>query len=109
MYGHWSRTRLYVSGEREVLPEGVTLEAVVCQDTPQVWVVGEEDAKHVPYLHKHTHIQFVRVHCHKIIKQTLMNLQIGPAGCDSPPSHTSWQPCGPRPQSPRVLTHPYMS
>lgn len=44
------RTRLHVSGQREVLPEGVTLEAVVRQDAPQVRVVGEEHTKHVPHL-----------------------------------------------------------
>lgn len=55
------RTHLYISWEGEVLPEGVTLEAVVCQNTPQVWVVGEEHSKHVPYLYKHTQFysQFV--------------------------------------------------
>lgn len=44
------RTRLYVSWEREVLPEGVTLEAVVGQDATEVGVVGEEHAEHVPHL-----------------------------------------------------------
>lgn len=50
------RTHLDVAREREVLPKGVTLEAVVCQDAPQVGVVGEEHAKHVPYLNTHTRV-----------------------------------------------------
>lgn len=60
------RTHLYVSGEREVLPEGVTLEAIVCQNTPQVWVVGKEHAIHVPYLQKNKHIHLAGLSMSKI-------------------------------------------
>lgn len=56
------RTHLNISRQRKVLPEGVTLETVVCENTPQVWVVGKEHAKHVPYLHRHTHFYFLCGH-----------------------------------------------
>ena len=36
--------------EREVLPEWVSLEAIVCQNPPQVRMVGKEHSIHVPYL-----------------------------------------------------------
>lgn len=59
------RTRLYVSWEREVLPEGVTLEAVVGQDATEVGVVGEEHAEHVPHLcSAHTQTLWVSL-CHR--------------------------------------------
>lgn len=41
---------LGVAGQREVLPQGVALEAVVGHDTAEVGVAGEEDAKHVVHL-----------------------------------------------------------
>ena len=43
-------THLHVAGQGEVLPEWVPLESVVCEDSAQVGVVGEEDAVHVPDL-----------------------------------------------------------
>lgn len=52
-------THLYVSREREILPEGMALEAVVCQDTPQVWVVSKEHTKHVPHLNPQTQCPFI--------------------------------------------------
>jgi len=43
-------THLDESGQREVLAEGVAFESVVGEDAPEVGVVGEEDAVHVPDL-----------------------------------------------------------
>lgn len=43
---------LNISTERKVLPEGVSLEAVVGEDPPEVRVVREEHTKHVPDLKK---------------------------------------------------------
>ena len=39
---------LHVTGQRKVLPQRVSLEPVVCEDPPEVWVVGEVDPVHVP-------------------------------------------------------------
>lgn len=101
-------THLDVSWEGEVLPEGVTFKAVVCQNTPQVWVVGKEHTIHVPHLQKHTQtLSFVCITVKKAgTKWTQWwILQAGRAGCDSPPSRTSWQPCAPWRPSPQVSTH----
>ena len=38
-----------VSGQWEVFPKGVSLEAVVGEDAAEVGMVGEEDAVHVPH------------------------------------------------------------
>ena len=40
-------TDLEISGEREILPERVPLETVVGEDSSEVRVAGEVDAKHV--------------------------------------------------------------
>lgn len=40
-------TNLIVAAEGKVLSEWVTFKAVVGENAPQVWVVVEEDAKHV--------------------------------------------------------------
>ena len=40
-------TNLEVSREREVLPERVSLEAVVGKDSSEVGMAGEVDAKHI--------------------------------------------------------------
>lgn len=42
---------LYISTEGEVLPHGVTLKPIVCEDTTEVRMVGEEHTIHVPHLH----------------------------------------------------------
>ena len=42
-----TETHLEVSAEGEVLPEGMALESVVGEDSPQVRMVREEDAEHV--------------------------------------------------------------
>mmetsp|Transcript_5364 Transcript_5364/g.11777 ORF Transcript_5364/g.11777 Transcript_5364/m.11777 type:complete len:235 (-) Transcript_5364:497-1201(-) len=39
---------LGVSGQGEVLPQGVPSESVICQNATQIWVTGEEHAIHVP-------------------------------------------------------------
>ena len=44
---------LHISGQGEVLPEWMALKAIVCQDAPQVRVVGKEHPIHVPHLDTH--------------------------------------------------------
>lgn len=39
---------LGVSGQREILPQWVTIEAVIGHDASQIGVVGEEDTKQIP-------------------------------------------------------------
>lgn len=39
-----------LTGKREVLSERMALEAVVGQNSPQVWVVAEVDTEHVVHL-----------------------------------------------------------
>ncbi len=111
------RTHLHVSWEREVLPEGVTLEAVVCQNAPQVWVVGEENTIHVPHLQENTKTGNFALSLLVSLPQSCdisdcyckhfntTEFSGGPAGCDSPPARTSWPPCGPKPQSPLAIIH----
>ena len=41
---------LYISTEGEVLPHGVALKPIVCEDTTEVRMVGEEHTIHVPHL-----------------------------------------------------------
>lgn len=45
-----SHPYLHISREREVLPEGMPLKPVIGQDSSQVWVIGKENAIHIPYL-----------------------------------------------------------
>jgi len=42
--------QLGVSGQREIFPQGVSLEAVIGENTTQIWVTTEEHPVHVPYL-----------------------------------------------------------
>lgn len=41
---------LHVTRQGEIFPEGVSFKAVICQDPPEIRVVGKEDSKHVPDL-----------------------------------------------------------
>lgn len=51
----WTWTHLHISWQWEVLPEGVTLKAIICQDASEVGVVGKEDPEHVPHLFRRPH------------------------------------------------------
>ena len=67
------RTHLHISRQGEVLSEGVTLEPVVCQNTSQVGVVGEEHAIHVPNLEAHKHASHT-IHESLLLWESLMKM-----------------------------------
>lgn len=47
-----SYSYLHISRKGKIFPERMTFKTVICKDSPQIWVVGEEYSKHIPDLEK---------------------------------------------------------